>query len=174
VTAVMEGFGYSEWSAVIAASIEFSNVFLDQHHSQFRLRADSGNVRDVHGDLHSRNIFLANPPIIFDCIEFKDSYRQIDVWYEVAFLCMDMEFFGQKTLSEVFFEEYTAIHKEVVEKTDTQIFVYYKMLRANIRAKVLALQASPDGNGTSGAENIADSVRYLQLMRDYLEELHRI
>lgn len=87
---------------------------------------------------------------------------------------MDMEFFGKKTLSEVFFEEYTAIQQGALEKTDTRIFLYYKMLRANIRAKVLALQASPDGNGSSGAKNIADSVRYLQLMREYLEELRRM
>ena len=161
----------TEWSAFIAESIHWSDEFLDKNQAQFASRSHAGQIRDVHGDLHSRNIFLDNEPIIFDCIEFNDTFRQIDVWYEVAFLCMDMEFHGHGELSEAFFNEYTAQKNESVNKVDKEIFIYFKMLRANIRAKVLALQANQGDPGESNKENRLVSVRYLQLMQVYMDEL---
>ncbi|MBK7476523.1 MAG: hypothetical protein IPI11_11125 [Haliscomenobacter sp.] len=57
---------------------------------------------DGHGDLHSKNIFLLKEPVIFDCIEFNDSFRQIDLLDEIAFLCMDLEHYGKPDLAACF------------------------------------------------------------------------
>ena len=72
-------------------------------------RLKEGFYRDGHGDLHSRNIFLLAEPVPFDCIEFNDDFRQIDVLNEVAFLCMDLEAFGRQDLSDCFLESYNAL-----------------------------------------------------------------
>lgn len=161
----------TSWTSLIKESTKFSDDFLTIHQNLFSSRALSGNVRDVHGDLHSRNIFLNPEPVIFDCIEFNDSFRQIDVWYEVAFLCMDMEFFGHRELSEDFFKEYTQQKGELVNAEKRQIFIYFKMLRANIRAKVLALKVGERASDNRNIEDLSDSMRYLRLMRSYMNEL---
>lgn len=164
----------TSWTNLIKESTKFSDDFLTIHQNLFTSRALAGNVRDVHGDLHSRNIFLNPEPVIFDCIEFNDSFRQIDVWYEVAFLCMDMEFFGHRELSEDFFNEYTQQKGELVNAEKRQIFIYFKMLRANIRAKVLALKVGEPGSDNPNIEDLSDSMHYLRLMRSYMNELRPI
>ncbi len=58
-------------------------------------RRSAGFVRCCHGDLHLGNILLeSGAPILFDCIEFSDALREIDVLYDVAFLLMDLSFRG--------------------------------------------------------------------------------
>ena len=53
--------------------------------------------RDCHGDLHLEHIHLAPDSIhIFDCIEFNDRFRFLDVANDLAFLAMDLDFeFGR-------------------------------------------------------------------------------
>jgi aminoglycoside phosphotransferase family enzyme/predicted kinase len=58
-------------------------------------RLGAGFVRCCHGDLHLGNILLeAGAPVPFDCIEFNDRLREIDVLYDIAFLLMDLDFRG--------------------------------------------------------------------------------
>jgi len=45
---------------------------------------------------------LLPSPQPFDCLEFNDDYRQIDVLNEVAFLCMYLDAFDRKDLPELF------------------------------------------------------------------------
>jgi hypothetical protein len=60
-------------------------------------RLESGFVRCCHGDLHLGNILLeGETPILFDCIEFNDALREIDVLYDIAFLLMDLSFRGAR------------------------------------------------------------------------------
>ena len=48
-------------------------------------------VRECHGDLHLGNIaFFEHELTIFDCIEFSEGMRWIDVMSEVAFTAMDL------------------------------------------------------------------------------------
>jgi Uncharacterized protein conserved in bacteria len=79
-----------EWRA-------FLPNFVYQHAARSKERAEQGFWVDGHGDLHSRNIFLplGEKPVVFDCLEFNEHLRQIDVLNELAFLCMDLEFFGR-------------------------------------------------------------------------------
>ena len=58
-------------------------------------RLTQGFVRYCHGDLHLGNILLeGGAPVLFDCIEFNDTLREIDVLYDIAFLLMDLSFRG--------------------------------------------------------------------------------
>ena len=55
-----------------------------------RRRAD-GFVRQCHGDLHLRNLVLLDErPTLFDGVEFNDEISCIDVFYDLAFLLMDL------------------------------------------------------------------------------------
>jgi aminoglycoside phosphotransferase family enzyme/predicted kinase len=54
-------------------------------------RRAAGLVRQCHGDLHLRNIVLLDgAPTLFDAIEFNDELSCIDVFYDLAFLLMDL------------------------------------------------------------------------------------
>ncbi|MBA4055803.1 MAG: hypothetical protein C0490_13890, partial [Marivirga sp.] len=77
------------FSDMISHSVSWSNKFVDLYANRFQQRIAEGFRRDVHGDLHAGNIFLYSDPVIFDCIEFNDQFRHIDVLYEIAYLCMD-------------------------------------------------------------------------------------
>lgn len=135
-------------------------------------RKKSGFVLDGHGDLHCRNIFMTNPPVVFDCIEFSDELRTLDVLSEIGFLCMDLERLGRPDLSDVFNREYQRRFSCLMNEEDQKLLLFYKMYRANVRMKVeaLALPDAPNGNGK--ARTIADSVRsYYRLFESYAAEL---
>ena len=60
-------------------------------------RLGGGFVRCCHGDLHLGNILArGGDAVLFDCIEFNDAYREIDILYDLAFLLMDLDFRGQR------------------------------------------------------------------------------
>ena len=69
--------------------------FLETVRRRIRERDRQGYVIDGHGDLHCRNIFLLDPPVVFDCIEFNEDLRSLDMLNEIAFLCMDLERYGR-------------------------------------------------------------------------------
>ena len=67
-----------------AAAFERLGGLLDE-------RAADGFCRACHGDLHLSNILVERgEPVLFDCIEFSDRLREIDVAYDIAFLLMDL------------------------------------------------------------------------------------
>jgi aminoglycoside phosphotransferase family enzyme len=134
----------------------FSDAYLNDHFWFLEERALKGFVRDVHGDLHCANIFLYEDPVIFDCIEFNDELRQIDLLDEVAFLCMDLEAYGRKDLSEIFYRSYLQYSQMHANEETQLLFQYYKCYRANVRAKVAILNA--DG---------ITAKRYLTLLKSY-------
>lgn len=159
--------------AIIVRAMEWSDQFLRAHANRIQQRIDHGLKRDVHGDLHSGNIFLYRHPVLFDCIEFNDQFRQIDVLYEVAFLCMDLEGYRQKHLSEKFLQEYKKHFSAFQAKEDHDLFVYFKCLRANIRAKVHAMSASQADNSTELTEHVDAAKKYLVLMNEYMANAKR-
>ncbi|MDG1277114.1 MAG: hypothetical protein P8O16_07515 [Algoriphagus sp.] len=162
----------TDFSEVIPRLISFSDDFLKRHAGRFGERNKQGFKRDVHGDLHSGNIFLYKSPVIFDCIEFQDAFRQIDILYEIAFLCMDLEFFGRKDLSDLFLDAYDAILTSFPKEVDKEIFLYFKSLRANVRAKVFLLNSQSEPNPEKKAQKLAKGKKYLELALSYQVELN--
>jgi aminoglycoside phosphotransferase family enzyme len=149
-------------------ALKWNERFLKKHAGRFHARIDRGFKRDVHGDLHSGNIFLYKKPILFDCIEFNDSFRQIDVLYEVAFLCMDLEGYGMKDLANKFLQTYNSIFESFEVYEDFEIFNYFKCLRANIRAKVNALAAVQAENEQDIRHHVEEMKKFLELMHSYV------
>ncbi len=155
----------------IKAAVEFSKKFLKKFKHRIIERQEMGFTIDGHGDLHSRNIFLLDEPVIFDCIEFNDHFRQVDVLNEIAFFCMDLDFYEQKDLEEYFLKKYLIKYPCIFNEEDRLIFAYYKLYRANVRTKVNALKAiqSDDENERSYRLNLTED--YFLLMREYLSFL---
>ncbi|CAD5265137.1 MULTISPECIES: phosphotransferase [unclassified Imperialibacter] len=157
-----------EHTNTLTKSIEWSNDFLEAHKKRMQQRIDHGFKRDVHGDLHSGNIFLYKKPVLFDCIEFNDAFRQIDLLYEIAFLCMDLESFGEKRFADSFLAEYNRLLPCIEIKEDEHIFNYFKCLRANVRAKVNLMSATQADDDQELAHHLADAEKYFKLMNHYM------
>ena len=103
----------------------------------FQRRHDSGFVRECHGDLHLGNIaVLDGTPVIFDCIDFNDELRWIDVMCEVAFTAMDLEDRGRPDFGHRFVDAYLA---HTGDYAGLAVFRFYLAYRAMVRAKVACL-----------------------------------
>lgn len=100
-------------------------------------RKAQGFVRACHGDLHLGNIvMLKNEPVIFDCIEFNESFRYTDVMSDVAFLAMDLDHAGKSALASQFINRYFELSSDY---EGAQLLRFYQCYRAMVRAKVSAL-----------------------------------
>lgn len=154
---------------IIPTAIKWNNSFLKQHASRFRQRVRLGYKRDLHGDLHCANIFLYKQPVIFDCIEFNDEFRHVDVLDEVGFLCMDLESYNHEPLARTLLNSYLQIVPHVVTSEDLNVFSYYKCYRANVRAKVHAIAAEREENLVNRNEHIERMVRYLSMIEQYVQ-----
>lgn len=160
------------WSSdLITTALQKSETFIQENKELLQARVRDGFFRDGHGDLHSRNIFLLPEPVIFDCIEFNDTYRQIDVLNEVAFLCMDLDAFGKTELSNHFIAHYNKLFPAMQTEAERKLFTYYKSYRANVRAKVNSLRARSVDNEPARKKVLSESERYLRLMEKYFVQL---
>jgi aminoglycoside phosphotransferase family enzyme len=138
--------------------------FMEKNGELFVKRQKDGRIKDCHGDLHSANIFLADKIYIFDCIEFSKDFRYIDTSSEIAFMAMDLDAFGKEELAEAFVKRYVEL------SGDGELLLlldYYKCYRANVRAKIAAIEYSQKPNEDS-KRRIA---KYCRLMERYAKRL---
>ncbi len=131
-------------------------------------RSSSGKIRDCHGDLHLQNICMwKDKPLLFDCIEFNDDYRIIDVLSDVAFLYMDLLARGKKGFAQRVLSKYLEASGDYGGLPAWSLWVAY---RAQVRAKVAQLTInSPGINSSARMEHEANRDRYLKLAEDQLK-----
>ena len=153
---------------LIDRSIAWSNKFLDSHKVRMKQRAEQGFIRLLHGDLHCGNVFISKPPVIFDCIEFDDNLREIDLLSEIGFLCMDIEAHDEPHLSDYFIEKYNKLFNVIQTEEDFEILHYYKCFRATIRAKIFMISAQQQQNSDKLKEELTKAKTYLRLLKTYL------
>ncbi len=162
---VEENLG-QQWKQKIDDSVQKAFKYLNAIRSFSNERVISGFQRDGHGDLNSRNIFLYDEPVVFDCIEFNSEYRQIDVLNDIAFLCVDLDFFGKENLSNEFYQKYLGYSGFEDEPEIHKLFNFYKSYRANVRAKVTLISAEKKQN--ENQKELDDAKKYIDLMAGYL------
>ncbi|MEO8346327.1 MAG: AAA family ATPase [Betaproteobacteria bacterium] len=106
----------------------------------FHARQQDGFVRECHGDLHLGNIAVIDGEVtIFDCIEFSDAMRWIDVMSEVAFTAMDLQDRGHAELSHRFVNAYLEITGDYA---GLSVLRFYLVYRALVRAKIALLRTT--------------------------------
>lgn len=137
-----------------AASFESVAPLLDR-------RLAAGFVRCCHGDLHLGNILLeAGVPVLFDCIEFNDTLREIDVLYDIAFLLMDLTFRGaplaaNRVMNAWFDEAARGFGDSLWE--GVAALPLLQAIRATVRAHVNVLQ----GDASMARRYLAAATAYL-------------
>jgi len=161
-----------EWRQKTDFSIRKSYIYLNSIRNLSNHRVITGFQKDCHGDLNTGNIFLYDDPVIFDCIEFNSDYRRIDVLNDIAFLCVDLEFFDKPEMSERFYRKYLEFNGLDEEPQNRKLFMYYKSYRANIRAKVTLMNMMEHEN-TPDVQKLEDVKKYISLMDMYLEDFEK-
>lgn len=118
----------------------YTNRFYDHHTSLFDARVQAGWIRDCHGDLHLEHIHLSPTSLcIYDCIEFNDRFRSVDIANDVAFLAMDLDYNGRPDLARLFVTRMAdALHDPLM----LQLMDFYKCYRAYVRGKVESFRSS--------------------------------
>lgn len=152
--------------STLKQAIAVSDNFLLRSGTHLQQRCLAGFQRMGHGDLHAGNVFFTPVPVVYDCIEFNDELRKADVLSELAFICMELDFYQQPLLESIFLRYYLSSFPCMGEG-DTNVFRYYKLCRANVRAKVKLLRHQQNQK----KEDLAAAARYLDLMETYVQQL---
>ena len=148
-------------------------TLLDYEHGFLRDRADllekrvqDGRIRDCHGDLHAQHVCFCEELCIYDCIEFADYLRYIDVAADVAFLAMDLDRFGRRDLSDAFIGTYVARSGDTDLPT---LLDFYKTYRAFVRYMVNCQQYADPHIPAEQRQNVAALARtYAGLAEGYV------
>jgi aminoglycoside phosphotransferase family enzyme/predicted kinase len=102
-------------------------------------RGRRGFVRRIHGDLHLGNIVLiGGKPVLFDAIEFSDIIASGDVFYDLAFLMMDLLERGLAPAANGVLNRYLAETRRAEDLDALAALPFFLSMRAAIRAEVTA------------------------------------
>ncbi|ONC90250.1 bifunctional aminoglycoside phosphotransferase/ATP-binding protein [Burkholderia pseudomallei] len=121
-------------------------------------RAD-GYVRACHGDLHLNNVVKrGRDALMFDCIDFDDALRWIDVINDLSFLLMDLHAHERAALA------YRLLNRWLDETGDfagLAALPLYVAYRALVRALVATMRAG--GDAAARAARIERARRYVDV-----------
>ena len=142
--------------------------FINHNQELFSKRITEGKIRDIHGDLYLKNIFVLNNSkfYLYDRIEFNENLRFADIAEDVAHLSMDLDFIEKHDLRKYFISKYVKISKDV----DLLKFVYFWMCyKALIRAKVSLFLAKNEKNKIKKINALNNSKKFFKLAYSYLK-----
>jgi aminoglycoside phosphotransferase family enzyme/predicted kinase len=150
--------------------IDFNEQFFQDHEDLFARRFAAGMIKECHGDLHMEHICFVNDHIdIYDCIEFNDRFRLIDVAADVAFLAMDLDYHDRYDLSAYFLREFGRFYQD---EGGQELLPLYKCYRAYVRGKVISFLLDDPSLGEVEREIAARRARrYFQLSALYTYRL---
>jgi aminoglycoside phosphotransferase family enzyme/gluconate kinase len=113
---------------------DYCDRFFSENVDLFNQRMDQGKIRECHGDLHLRNIaYWQNRLWLFDCIEFNEPFRFVDVMFDVAYIVMDLDARQRQDLRSCFLSTYT---EETGDWDGLRVLPIYVSRQTYVRAKV--------------------------------------
>ncbi|MEG5001913.1 bifunctional aminoglycoside phosphotransferase/ATP-binding protein [Microcoleus sp. B4-D4] len=134
---------------------DYTDAFFAKNPELFERRIANNKIRECHGDLHLRNIALWQDKILlFDCIEFNEPFRFVDVMYDVAFTVMDLESRGRRDLGNVFLNTYI---EQTGDWEGLQVLPLYLSRQAYVRAKVTSLMLDDASVSTAQKAEISQT-----------------
>ena len=145
---------------------QFTELFFAEKPELFTSRIANNKIRECHGDLHLKNIALWQDKILlFDCIEFNEPFRFVDVMYDVAFTVMDLEARGRKDLGNAFLNTYL---EQTGDWEGLQVLPLYLSRQAYVRAKVNSLMLDDDNiTEVEKKQAFSTASHYYQLAWEY-------
>jgi uncharacterized protein len=150
--------------AAFDANRHYTNQFYKLNENLFHERIQQHRILDCHGDLRLDHVHLTlQATTIFDCIEFNDRFRFIDIANDLAFLAMDFDFKDRSDLGNLFLRNAA---RELGDAGMLKVANFYKCYRAFVRGKVASIQVTEKETTNSG-EHEKQAVRYFRLALGY-------
>lgn len=133
----------------------------------FDRRVKEGRVVEGHGDLRAEHIYLTNPPVVIDGVEFSRAFRTIDIADELCFFEVTCELLGAGDVGRSI---RVGCSEALNDQPDERLLDFYRVYRCCVRAKVEALRTDQvTGNAETTARQHAES--YLQLAEVHAKRL---
>jgi predicted kinase len=144
----------------------FVDACYERRRGVFEKRVADGWIRDCHGDLHLEHVHVEDGVVrIYDCIEFNDRFRYVDIASDVAFLAMDLDDHGYPALGRLLVERLAEL---MGDRQLPEVLDFYQCYRAYVRGKVESLRSVAELADDRGREDAAaDARRYFQLALQY-------
>ena len=152
-------------------------LFTEQH-ALFNSRIEHNWIRECHGDVHLRNIALWNADQrqddpghdkiwLFDCIEFNEPFRFVDVMFDIAYIIMDLDARDRRDLSNRFLNAYV---EQTGDWEGLQVLPLYLSRQSYVRAKVTSfLLSDPAVPEATKQEASTTAARYYRLAWEYTQ-----
>lgn len=117
---------------------DWTNNEFSRLSERVRARKLAGRVRECHGDLHLGNLVLINGKVTpFDCIEFNENFRWIDVISELSFPYIDLLDHQRPDLAGWLLNEWLTVSGDFAA---VPLLRFHAVYRALVRAKVAGIR----------------------------------
>jgi aminoglycoside phosphotransferase family enzyme/predicted kinase len=108
--------------------------FVKKNRGLFSQRVEEEKIKRCHGDVRTKNIFICRDKIfIFDAVEFSKKIACCDVCAEIAFLAMDLNFYGKERWAYDLVNDYIEFSGD---KTIIKLIDFYICYRALVESLV--------------------------------------
>jgi len=142
---MLEGESVSD---ALASLEKWTENQLEQFAPLLETRRRDGWIRECHGDAHLGNVALIDGrATLFDCIEFSEDLRWIDVVSDLAFTVMDLRDRGAPGFAWLLLDEYLAHSGDY---QGIRLLPLYMVYRALVRAKVNAFRLEDEDADKAG------------------------
>jgi len=126
-------------------------------------RQENGFVRECHGDLKLSNLVrLPTGIAAFDCVEFSNELRDIDVISDISFLVMDLVSYHRVDLAYILLNRYLECTGDYAGMS---VFALYFVYHALIRAKIAAIRSVERDNETDAEVDLEEMTYYCDVAR---------
>ena len=137
----------ADWTTRLDALQHWTRAQVVKLSPLMQARQRAGRVRECHGDLHLANMVLLDGRVrLFDCIEFNEALRWMDVASEIAFTYVDLLAHAQPGLAGWFVNEYLSCSGDYEAAL---VLRFYAVYRALVRAKVACIRSRQGQAATS-------------------------
>ncbi|MEL6249138.1 MAG: hypothetical protein AAFY78_21270 [Cyanobacteria bacterium J06648_16] len=138
--------------------------FLKTQADCFDQRVYQGKIIEGHGDLRPEHICLWPEVVVIDCLEFSPPLRMLDCVDELAFLALECERLGHRTIGHQILTTYADVSGDYAPN---RLINFYQAYRACLRAK-LAIWHIPEPGQLAAADWFKRARRYLHLAESHL------
>ncbi|MBD2077803.1 AAA family ATPase [Phormidium sp. FACHB-592] len=157
---------------------QYTDQLFAEQQALFDSRVQHNWIRECHGDVHLRNIALWKDSLghddsgqgkilLFDCIEFNEPFRFVDVMFDIAYIIMDLDARDRRDLSNLFLNAYL---EQTGDWEGLQVLPLYLSRQSYVRAKVTSfLLSDPSVPDAAKQEATATAARYYRLAWEYTQ-----
>jgi aminoglycoside phosphotransferase family enzyme/predicted kinase len=146
----------------------YTDTFFATQQDLLQQRIDHDQIRACHGDLHLNNIcYWQDQLLLFDCIEFNEPFRFVDVMFDIAYIIMDLTVAGREDLAAIFLSHYV---EQTGDWEGLQVLPLYVSRQSYVRAKVTSfLLGDPSVANEDKQAAAAKAAKYYRLAWSYVQ-----